>query len=344
MAATRVIMVRPWESNSTDGDEDEIAKVKQEEMCNILLSEEAAKVARRELREDESTKQQALEQIIEWINKNPDLKDCRTDSNFLLRFLRAKKFSVMMAQEMLLKYLNLRQTFPQLLMNLDYLQTPILQLIDKGYLFPSPVRDKKGRRVIIGMAANFDPQQYNCEDMAKVHMLTYEALLEEEDTQVFGFTHFGDFRTMSTAHVMLWSPTVFATIFKWGEQSVPMRHKEVHFINVPSALKYVYDFTRSRLSQKIRDRFTIHGNLSELHSKLDPSILPKEYGGVIPMAQMIETWKQQLAEKRERIMALDKMKLLDNKCILKKDGNNNKNKTSTSSLSITGSFRKLEVD
>lgn len=53
--------------------------------------------------------------------------------------------------------------------------------------------------------------------MAKVHMLTYEALLEEEDTQVFGFTHFGDFRTMSTAHVMLWSPTVFATIFKWGE-------------------------------------------------------------------------------------------------------------------------------
>lgn len=52
------------------------------------------------------------------------------------------------------------------------------------------------------------------------------------------------------------------------QQSVPMRHKEVHFINVPSALKYVYDFTRSRLSQKIRDRFTVrkHSKHSSVES------------------------------------------------------------------------------
>lgn len=61
---------------------------------------------------------------------------------------------------------------------------------------------------------------------------------------------------------------------------------------------------------------------------------------------LTETWKEELAEKRERIMALDQMKLLDNTSILKrKDGNHNKNnRTSASSLSISGSFRKLEVD
>ncbi|KAK9500834.1 hypothetical protein O3M35_002022 [Rhynocoris fuscipes] len=347
MAATSVMVVRPWENTSNDdGDEEKQNSKNKSQQSSVdlsRLSEEAVKIARIELREDDLTKQQAFNQMIDWIKKNPDLKDCRTDSNFILRFLRVKKFSILMAQRMILKYLNLRQTFPNFLMNLDYLQTPVLELIDKGYLFPSPVRDKHGRRVIIGSAASFDPHKYTCEDMARVHMLTYEVLLEEEESQVLGFTHFGDIKTTSTAHVMLWSPTVFATMFKWGEQSVPMRHKEVHLLNVPSPLKYVYDFARSRLSQKIRDRFNIHGSLAELHSKLDPSVLPKEYGGVIPMKQMIDTWKVQLAESRERILALDKMKLLDNRCLLKKDGNNNKG-NKNDDLSITGTFRRLEVD
>ena len=38
---------------------------------------------------------------------------------------------------------------------------------------------------------------------------------------------------------------------------MPMRHKEVHFLNLPTPLKYVYDFCRSRFSQKIRSRFMV---------------------------------------------------------------------------------------
>lgn len=38
------------------------------------------------------------------------------------------------------------------------------------------------------------------------------------------------------------------------QQSYPMRHKEVHFLHIPPALKYVYDFARSRFSPKMRER------------------------------------------------------------------------------------------
>lgn len=41
------------------------------------------------------------------------------------------------------------------------------------------------------------------------------------------------------------------------QQSLPMRHKEVHFLNLPTPLKYVYDFARNRFSQKIRSRFLV---------------------------------------------------------------------------------------
>lgn len=308
---------------------------------SLDLPEDVAERARIELREEETCKEQAVQQFKEWVVKNHDLQNVSTDPDFLLRFLRVKKFSVPMAEIMLLKYLNLRQTFQHFFYNLDYLEPSVLELIDNGYLFPSPVRDKNGRKVIIGIAANFDPHKYTNIDMAKVHSITYETLMDDPVNHVVGYTHFGDFKSVSTAHVTLWSPTEFATIFKWGEQSVPMRHKEVHCLNVPSALKYVYDFTRSRLSQKIKDRFIVHNTLEEVHSKLDPKVLPKEYGGEIPMAEMIDIWKKDLAAKRDKLLSLDKMKLLDNTSILKNRSNARKG---FDEINLVGSFRKLEVD
>ncbi|KAL1117148.1 hypothetical protein AAG570_004475 [Ranatra chinensis] len=333
MTATKVIMSYPWKSRTeVDGSRQ-----------GSCLRDEVKAVAKRELREDDMIRRQAIQQFVEWILKNKDLSDCRTDSNFLLRFLRVKKFSLPMAQDMLLKYLNLRQTFSHLLTKLDCFQPAVAELINKGYLFPSPIRDANGRKVVIGVCSSFDPYKYSNVDMAKVHMMTYEALLEDEETQVTGVVHVGDLRGVNMAYVSLWSPAEFATVFKWGEHSLPMRHKEVHLLYVPAPLKYVYDFVRGRLSQKIRDRFTFYATLEEMHTKVDPKTLPKEYGGVIPMADMIEQWKQELLSKRDRLMDLDSMKLLDNSCVMKKDRNNNANKKSDIS-NVTGSFRRLDVD
>jgi hypothetical protein len=68
-----------------------------------------------------------------------------SDDNFLLRFLRVKKFSLPMAQQMLLKYINFRQTFSHLVYNLDYLIPSVNELISNGlehakhYLFINPL-------------------------------------------------------------------------------------------------------------------------------------------------------------------------------------------------------------
>ncbi|CAB0001981.1 unnamed protein product [Nesidiocoris tenuis] len=249
------MVVRPW-TNNRHGDE--IHGEKEDELLRqTSISEEAARVAMRELREDEAARTHCIGQMKDWIRKNKDLQNIRTDNNFLLRFLRSKKFSLPMAQTMLMKYLNLRQTFSHLLMDLDYLNGPVLELINNGYMFPSPVRDKYGRRVILYNAGPLDPHKYDCVAQAKVHMITYETLLEDEDNQVFGFHHIGDVKAGQAAHITMWSVTEIATVFKWGEQSVPMRHKEIHIINIPAPYKYVYDFCAGRLSQKIKERASV---------------------------------------------------------------------------------------
>lgn len=66
-------------------------------------------------------------------------------------------------------------------------------------------------------AGKFDPHKYTNADMAKVHMITYEVLIEDEESQVMGFTHVGDMCQASAAHATVWSPTEFTTLVRWGE-------------------------------------------------------------------------------------------------------------------------------
>lgn len=346
MTTTRVIMNFPW------GNKDKDSKECEKQKCDPVqsdtgVSEAVMKVARKELREDKAIREQSLEQMREWLRQNQDIENIRTDDIFLLKFLRTKKFSVMMAQQMLLKYMNLRKIHMHLMCDLDFLSPNLNKLINSGYMFASPVRDRHGRRIIIGIAKNFNPSEHTSSDMSRVNFITYETLQEDPQNQILGYTHIGDFKGITTAHVACWNPTEFLRMMKWGEQSVPMRHKEVHLVNVPSAVKYVIEASKSITSKKMRDRLQVHVTVQDLCKKIDPACLPKEMGGNIPMVDMIESWKQELAAKRNSLMALDKMRILCDRGIISRNGTdrNNNNSGSTPGLeTMTGNFRKLEVD
>lgn len=151
MSTTRVIMSSPWRTKlaSKFGGSD---KPDMEHENELGMSESVQKIARKELREDKSARDQCTQQMREWLKKTDDVENVRTDDAFLLRFLRAKKFSVPMAQQLLLKYLNLRKVFPDMAANLDFLGEPMNRVFSKGYLVVSPIRDEFGRRVLIATA------------------------------------------------------------------------------------------------------------------------------------------------------------------------------------------------
>ncbi|CAH2001106.1 unnamed protein product [Acanthoscelides obtectus] len=116
-----------------------------------------------------------------------ELRETEND-NFLLRFLRVKKYSIPMAQQILLKYLNYRKKFREIFYNLDYRDPKINELISKGYIFVSPFRDSK---------CKFDVSKFNGVDLAKSHAITYETLLDDDETQILGAHHVADVETIS---------------------------------------------------------------------------------------------------------------------------------------------------
>jgi len=149
MATTKVILNFPWSKNK---DKSGDAKDGKDE-TTLVISESALKIAKKELREDKTTREQALAQMRDWLRKNYDVENVRSDDCFLLRFLRSKKFSVPMAQQQLLKYLNMRKVMGHLSSNLDYLGAGVSNIINNGYIIASPIRDKLGRRTILYFAS-----------------------------------------------------------------------------------------------------------------------------------------------------------------------------------------------
>lgn len=53
--------------------------------------------------------------------------------------------------------------------------------------------------------------------MCKIHAITYESLMEDEESQVRGFVHFADGAGVSFPHLTLFTPKEAVRIVKNGE-------------------------------------------------------------------------------------------------------------------------------
>jgi hypothetical protein len=62
------------------------------------------------------------------------------------------------------------------------------------------------------------------------------------------------------------------------------------------------------LSHKIKSRIATLSDDEKLRARLGCDILPKEFGGTVPLAEMTAAWKAELVANRERLIALDSLK------------------------------------
>lgn len=265
------------------------------------------KVAETELCESPKNRKKALRELRDWIKSQNHISGCRTDNSFLLRFLRMKKFEVADTIKVLEKYLKMRCQNPEWFADLNIGEPKLNQLISDGYCFVLPERDARGRKVVYSRAAAMDSSLFTAIDVMRAHLLTFEALLEDEDVQVNGVTYVFDESDVNWSHISIWTPSEVSKAFSCCERALPIRHREINFVHLPWTMSLVFQFAKSLLSQKLRDRFQTFANFDKLTENVPASILPAEAGGSIPMSVMIDQWKAVLEERRETILSLDRV-------------------------------------
>lgn len=221
------------------------------------LSEKVRKIAKAELRENDSIREQALTQMREWIAKNPNIKKCRTDPLFLLRFLRTKKYSITQSCEMLEKYLSIRQTYPKWFRNCDIDDPELEALIDGGYILPIPHRDANGQQLILSIASNLNLNRVNSALLARAHFLVQEVLADDEEAQICGYVQCIDERQLSLKLMGLWSLVDIKKVAESIQDGIPTRIRSFNFIGLPSSAVTLLEFCMSLLSDKLKKRMNV---------------------------------------------------------------------------------------
>uniref|UniRef100_A0A0K8R736 Putative intracellular n=1 Tax=Ixodes ricinus TaxID=34613 RepID=A0A0K8R736_IXORI len=109
------------------------------------LPTELRRIAEEELGETDSGKEEALEKLTQLLQNEPDL-DARTDPEFLLRFLRVRKYNVDATLNTIKNYYKSRVAFASTFKGL----TPASVNPDAKELFiVMPERDRHGRLIIL---------------------------------------------------------------------------------------------------------------------------------------------------------------------------------------------------
>lgn len=269
-----------------------------------------------EIGETEESRQSSLESLGNWVQANTSITNCRMDASFLLRFIRMQKHQIGKSCALLENYLRMRKTYPQWFKNLDIKDEKVNELVKSGYVFALPGRDPQGRRVIFCKAQALDPYRHTNSDQMRAFIITFEALLEEEESQLRGFTYVFDCSGVSLAHITLWSPVEVRKMFNICQKNLPMRHKDINLVALPFPMRAVLEFCKSLLSEKIKSRLSSFSGMDKLWNKMGdcaPELLPKEYGGKMPLSEMTELWIQNLNNRRSSLLRLDEIDIAEPK-------------------------------
>ena len=242
--------------------------------------------------EDEVERWRAIDQLREsFLKANPNMKLIREDDEFILRFLRARKFNQEKALKMITNYHVQTSSWPEVF---DKVKNPVLmkKTLDVGCVLPLKGKAKDGSTIVVGRPGiGEDP---NIIDLYASIFVTMEKMVEDEETQVHGVTVIQDLAYYSMDYVRQTTPAISRRFIAVVQDSLPLRVKSLNATNEPKIFDIVFAIAAPFMKEKIKQRYKLHGkDFSGLYKIIDKSVLPPMFAGTGPELDP-ESWKQEL--------------------------------------------------
>ncbi|CAB3363256.1 Hypothetical predicted protein [Cloeon dipterum] len=242
------------------------------------LSVELYERAGKELGETAEKRADSLVKIRSMILERADL-DCRMDDDFLIRFLRARRFNLDRAYELLRNYANFKCSRPDIHENVWPQRLKFLG--DDDVISVPPYKDQHGRRMIIYKIGNWNTSKYKVIEIFKASVVVMELGLLEKATSVLGGVCIFDLGGVGLSHVWNITPAVAETVVDLLVRCFPMRIHAIHIVFQPMVCQMMFALFKPMLDKRMQDRIFFHGSdLNSLHEHISPKRLPKKYGGV----------------------------------------------------------------
>ncbi|KAL4229352.1 hypothetical protein ACF0H5_012391 [Mactra antiquata] len=255
------------------------------------LDEASKKKAKDELNElNDKDRALAVQAFREWILQQKWLKT-PTDFGFLLRFLRARKFSQLEARKTIENYWTCRTQSPEWYRNIDPEDPVTLEVIRSGFYVVPKQLDKYGRRVIFERLAGLDVDKvkkvWGINNLYKAIMLICDWANFDENIQVNGHVIVSDCTGLSLNSMMtLMDGERDKKLMNYYQNALPARMKGIHIYNEPTYFDAIMALVLPFMKKKFKDRMKLHGrNLTTIFDEIGmeafPNVyLPDDYNGV----------------------------------------------------------------
>ncbi|ODN01780.1 Alpha-tocopherol transfer protein-like [Orchesella cincta] len=243
--------------------------------------------AKLEIGEKEELIPQYLQELRDAVKDDSELR-IPNDNEFLIRFLRARKYNVDRAAKMLKKFFTLRKNVNDIAHLLRPSKHINLYKADASTILKK--RDAKGRHILLLRVAQWDTNKYSFDDCLACIFLMLDESTATLDTQYNGITVILDFKGFGFSHARLIGPRRLQQIASLLQDSYPARFKEIHLLNHPSIFNMVFSLIKPFLKEKIRKRINFHAyDIASLQKFVSADILPEVIGGRVDNDEFSDT-------------------------------------------------------
>ncbi|XP_057377657.1 clavesin-2-like [Daphnia carinata] len=222
----------------------------------------------------------ALESLRSLVLARPDAGSLRFDDEFLIRFLTARQMNVPDAMLVYDNYYRFLRRNHELMSDYGVDNVEVKQALEDGLPGMLQQRDRRGRRIMVLFAAEWDPSRYSVSTIQKAIHISLDLLLQDSVVQDRGLVLIIDWSQFSFRQYSKLQPAVLHSIAHGLEYCYPVRFKSIHCVGPPWYVEAAMSLLKPFLRETSRAKIISYGNnLSILHQAVSREILPAELGG-----------------------------------------------------------------
>lgn len=237
-------------------------------------------VARLELGETPEIRTKSLQRLRHLLEGVPSLKVPPGD-DFLVLFLRARKYRVEDAFNTIQKYFRMRRDIPEFFEDLTPANTPLESICHENNLVMiSPEPDAYGRGIAMIKLGAWDPSICSLSELSRAALLVTGSGQLEDAAQIRGVSGIVDFKGFGLQHLGLLTPSFLKKAVHITQDCWPARIKALYVINCPKVFEILFAAVKPFLRYKLMSRIHFIRNDDPRFWDICPTTLvPEEFGG-----------------------------------------------------------------
>ncbi|XP_077516663.1 alpha-tocopherol transfer protein-like isoform X1 [Amblyomma americanum] len=219
--------------------------------------------------------------LLKKLLRGEDSLDCPKDEEFLLKFLRARKYDAEAAFRTLQKYFRARRDYPAVFDNFSPSAVPYDAIFREHKLLAvSSRRDPLGRAVMLVRTGSWDPSICTVDEFTKACFILVEWMLLDEDVQKCGVVFVIDHKGLGLHHMTHFTPFTIQRLVSLTQDCYPVGVKAVYITNSPSIFDLLFSIAKTFLRSKLVERVHLFGSdLDRLQDVVPLDVIPEEGGG-----------------------------------------------------------------